>query len=132
MGFGKEIRIEVVSISEAEEYCAANNLELIKLYEGRGSNSGRLMMLAIDHNSIFDDYECNIVIDNTTNYEKEDTVVYCIVNDGKMYIADKKKCSNSVTFHISQAKKFKASIAFRKIHYMNLEGKYDWKAFKVK
>ena len=44
MGFGKEIRIEVVSISEAEEYCAANNLELIKLYEGRGSNSGRLMI----------------------------------------------------------------------------------------
>lgn len=47
-----EVRMEVVSETEAYEICKENGYKFIKVYWGKGNNSGNLMMLAERQNEV--------------------------------------------------------------------------------
>lgn len=129
----REIRIEVCNESEAIEFCDSMGYEYIKVYEGRGNNSGKLMMLAIDRNSSDTNYDEQYIEEKVpAKPEIENTVIFTIVNGGRMYVADKSKCSQYTTFQSWQAKLFTKSAAEKRVKYMNKHGTYDWKTLCIK
>ena len=123
-----EIRMEVVSESEALELCECNNWEFIKCYIGQGSNSGRLMMLAEHHGNRYCSPEEE---EYYLGLEVEDTIIYTICNGSRMYLADTKKSGYKTTFDASMAKRFKNSTAIKKVVNMNKYNGYHWQAQKI-
>lgn len=124
----REIRIEVATEYEAIEFCNTNGYEFIKCYYGKGSNTGKLMLLAKDPNSPQMSYEdADIPIE-----EKKDSIVFATLSTGRMYVADRSKCASATTFSINQAKLFKYSQAFEKAKHMCKNGSYSWRALRIK
>lgn len=126
----KEIRMEVATETDAIEFCVENNYNFVKCYWGKGDNAGKLMMLALDPNGIStfsstDEFEeCYIE-------EPKDAIVFTLTSTGRMYVADKTKCSFPTTFYLAQAKYFKYSEAKSKAKFMCKNGKYSWRALRV-
>ena len=128
--------MEVASESEAIEYCEYNGLSFEKCYEGKGSNAGKLMMLAYDNSNITP-YEEPVHKEKTACKPKQkvkDSVVFCHFDGGYglLYVADRKKTGRSVTFQISEAQLFEAEKARAKASSMRKNGHYDWTPLKVK
>ena len=99
-----EIRMEIANEVEAREYCRIQGYGFIRCYMGYGEDQGKLMMLAeqtaIKEGIDIDYYE-----------EPDDTRIFTITSTGKMYVADKKKCSYATTFDPLNAKLIKYSKA---------------------
>lgn len=124
----KEIRMEVATELEAIEFCNENGYEFIKCYYGRGDNTGKLMMLALDKNNNCITYRRD---EHKYNDDVEDTIIFANTSTGRMYVADMKKCSYPTTFQFAQAKYFKYNAAYKKATFMCKNGSYSWRALRV-
>ena len=123
-----EIRMEVVCEEEAIEFCRCNGWDFIKCYEGKGSNHGRLMMLAETTESGFCSKEEE---EYYLGLEFEDTVIFTMCNGGRLYLADTKKAGCATTFNLGMAKRFKNSTASIKVKNMNKHNGYRWQLLHV-
>lgn len=100
----REVRMEVVSLEEALQYCTVNNLTFIKCYQGKQANLGKLMMLAIDEYP-----QGQLTIEGMGDAvakpkEEKNTVIFCNHSDSKMFVTRKTSMNRyGVTFDITQA-----------------------------
>ena len=131
-----EVRIEVISESEAREYCESHNLDFITCYIGKGYDEGKLMMLAETKDSIYDspeylDYLESLPMPEVKNYvikTNQDKDGYPV---NTMYVTPAKSGCTPITFDIKDAKKFTKDEAEKKAFFMNKRGKYWWKAVEL-
>ena len=143
-----EIRMEVLSESEALEICEANRYKFVKVYEGRGHNAGRLMMLAftykeVDQMSLFED-NVNKPKKNKTKKSKKDSNdnqlslfnntykktgkyrIRTVCNGSYMYIG-----RHGTTFIATDAMIFDEEAAKKKAYFMSKRGSYTWEAVRI-
>ncbi|MBR1453149.1 MAG: hypothetical protein IJ593_00665 [Lachnospiraceae bacterium] len=127
-----EVRLEVLSEEEALDICNICGYKFIKVYDGKGVNSGRLMMLA-ETGDTNDKVFGSGVNSTVKNVEKpKNYVIYAFASNGsKMYIPDKTKCKKTVAFRLVDAKQFKDDDAYTKVKMLNKHGKYQWKLMHV-
>lgn len=123
----REVRMEVVSLEEALQYCTVNNLTFIKCYQGKQANLGKLMMLAIDEYP-----QGQLTIKGMGDLvakpkEEKNTIIFCNHSDSKMFVTRKTSMNRyGVTFDITQAQKFTRSEAEAKAFSMRKHGRYNW------
>ncbi len=132
----REVRMEITSYEEAIEYCKMNNLSFIKCYEGKGSNSGKLMMLALDYR----DYSKRIEEEDELRYleyinslnETNDTIIFTYINNKRFYISNGTgKSKEGTTFYEGDAKRFPYTKALIKARSMTKRGKYNWEVLRI-
>lgn len=119
----REVRIEVLSESEARDYCNIHNLIFDECYE----EDGRFMLIAYDNKT--EDLEPE-VIEKILKDKLEDTFIYADTINGRMYLADSKKSVYPTTFDRSLAKKFTYANASKRVVFMNRNGSYNWKTYR--
>ena len=126
----KEIRIEVTSERDAIEYCRDAGLKFVKVYEGRGNNYGRLMMLAIDESDI---QEQQSLFNDPIVYKEEvkNCIIYTTIGNGSTMYIGVKGCPNKVTFNESMAQRFTEKEARSKAWNMSKHKRYNWMVKKL-
>lgn len=127
-----EVRMEVVNEAEAIEYCTSHRLVYDHCYEGRGTNSGKLMMLAYKfpertQEALVAEYEAYM---KSLGVEVEyGYIVYTIYNGQKMYYCRNKHLD---MFQRQNAYIFKSeSEADTTANFMNMRGAYKWKVMYI-
>lgn len=120
----KEYRLEVLSESEAREFCKINNYRFVELY----FEDGKLMLLAEIPGSEDD----NIIDEIYSKAELEDCLIFTLYDGHKMYISDKRLYNIGVTFNVTQAKRFKKSVADKKVRAMNRHRGYHWICWQLR
>ena len=124
-----EIRMEVLSESEAMELCHVYGYKFLETYDGAGDNYGKLMMLADDGRS--DDMDKYMYQYEDLPVIKEyNTCIYTDTATGRMYLADKNKCKYATTFDIAKARKLTEKEAKIKAAMMCKNGSYSWRTLK--
>lgn len=123
-----EIRIEVVSEEEAREICRENNYKFIKVYWGRGNNSGNLMMLAEKQNEVL--FQVKLIKTNEVREEKK--YKYIFKAEEGFYFTGSKK-GNISPYIQSNAKVFALTpkAAEEKALNMCKRNGYHWKEIRV-
>lgn len=114
----REIRMEVVSYDEAIEYCKNNGLEFDHVYIGKGSNYGKIMMLA--YKKEYPNYE------NEASFQVEEPkeyIIYAITDNGKLFVT-----RSGTSFKIGEAALFTHKQAKAKAKAMTINSKrgYIW------
>lgn len=135
-----EVRMEVVSYEEAIAYCNANGLIFDHIYEGQGSNAGRLMMLAYrDEPSRMSNaevayYQKQIELEEKRKKEEIESKytyrIFTYYGESKMYYTGRKDISpflecNALTID-------KKADADRKALFMNSYGRYKWRVERIR
>ena len=128
--YGNEVRMEVVSEEEAIAYCLSNDLVYDHIYMGKGTNAGKVMMLAYSKNKKPSNMQ-NMELENTEMPKNEEKkyVIYTMVGSSRLYwsASSKRRCS----FNISDADRFSFNVARGKMIGMNKIGTREWKIGKV-
>lgn len=122
----KDVRIEVLSIDEAIQVCRDNMWLFDKVYNGRSTNRGKLMMLA--HELVTDS-------ENDPNY-----IIFADIGVGRIYWSkgskNKRKNIGDVTFSLYDATRFSQDEAIKKVYSMNRSKNrsknFKWKCSKLK
>ena len=135
-----EVRIEVISYEEAIAYCEANGLIYDHIYEGQGSNAGKLMMLAYKNepnrmsNAEVAYYQRMIELEEKRKQDEIESKyayrLYTYCNGSIMYYTGNKNVSPFLECNAMLINK-KAD-AERKALFMNSYKNYVWRVEKVR
>ena len=144
----REIRMEVASYEEAWEICESRGWVFDKVYLGRSSNLGKLMLLAYDSSLP----EVDIDIEGQPDYEipkiipgkpkrkvsnsltGENLAKYAVATriDNGTLLFWSKSTKDRVTFNYDMAKLMGYDEARKKAFFMSRHGRYNWFPMKIK